>query len=98
MYRPAVACRRDGHWKQQSWKAWQVEEVLQEVTFSPTTEPLSGNPQTGEQLYQRGSSTVEQLQAPQQISQAWDPEKNWESPKSDFEGQQNWITELAQGW
>jgi len=36
---------RQGLWLQQTWVAWQVASVLlEEVTISPTTEPLSRRP------------------------------------------------------
>ena len=41
-----------------------AEVFLEEVAISPTIEPLSGRPQTGEHLYQRSSCTVAKVLGP----------------------------------
>ena len=58
-----------------------------------------GNPQTEEKLYQRSSHTVEKVLGSTKDFPTWDPAKGLRIRReSDFEGQQDLITELLQNW
>ena len=57
------------------------------------------DPQTEEQLYQRGSHTAVKVQVPQQIYQPRDMAKGLRTlGEFDFAGRWGLITELPQGW
>ena len=69
------------------------------LPLAPPQSRLVGNPQTGEKLYQRSSHTVEKVLGFTKDFPTWDPAKRLRIRReSDFEGQQDLITELVQNW
>ena len=54
---------------------------MEEAPLSLPQSRRSGNPQTGEQLYQRGSCTVAKVLGPTKISQPGEPAKALRTPK-----------------
>ena len=52
---------------------------MEEVTISPTMDPMGIEPQAGEQLYQRSSRTAVSL-GPTTDSPTWGSEKGTENP------------------
>ena len=60
---------------------------------------LVGDPQTEERIYQRVLTLLRRSQATEETSQFGDPAKGLGIPReSDYEGQQDLITEFSQDW
>ena len=97
-HRSVMACHRDRGsgssrpgrhyiWHKSSWRK------------SPLTSCQADNPQTVEQLYQRGSHTTAKVVGPITDFPTWGSGKWTENPQGIyFEGQWNLITELTQDW
>ena len=73
-----------------------AQALVEEVAINPTTEPLSRQPQTAEQLYQRNSPTVKRVLGPITLSQPEDLAKGLKTAREfDFGSPWDLITELT---